>query len=205
MEILYESAGVTVTFLYDCEIETLIRVFEEIATEEGWQPDGQIREYGSNSVFFAALVDGQIAGGLKLVVANGRDPMPASHVWPEIELRDRTDVAHAAILALKSEYRGHDGLFGSLCVEMWRYCVASRIKEIYLECVPKNLTLYRRIGWPLEVVGKLRTHWGEKCYLCRMGTDDVARSLCDKALRSEGTSKLVSQASRGGVVPALAA
>ena len=59
-------------------------------------------------------------------------------------------------------------------MELWRSCEAQGITELWLEATPPTLAVYRRLGFPLKVVGELRTHWGEDCYLCRMGVAEVA-------------------------------
>ena len=63
-----------------------------------------------------------------------------------------------------------------------------------LEATPSTLRLYRRLGWPLEVVGELRMHWGEECYLCRMDVQEVAAALAAKARKSDTYRVLVEQA-----------
>lgn len=163
----------------------LISLFKRLADDLGWQPGDQLDAYPHNSIYFGAMVGEEVAGGLQLVIANGVDPLPSHHVWPEIDLADRTDVAHAAIMALKPEYRAIPGLFTALTVEMWRYCALSGIAEIWHEATPPTLRVYRRIGWPLEITGPLRPHWGEDCFLCKMTTAAVAGNLVIKALRSQ--------------------
>ena len=59
------------------------------------------------------------------------------------------------------------------------------------------LRLYRRLGWPLTIIGELRLHWGEKCYLCSMGVREVADALASKAERASSYRLLVDQAHRG--------
>ena len=187
------------------EVSGLVRVFEQLASSEGWRPDGQLHAYPNNSVYFAASDNCVIVGGLQLVVANGSDPLPSQYVWSEIDLSSRTDVAHALILALKKEYRGAYGLFEALTVEMWRYCVAAGITELWHEATPSTLRLYRRIGWPLEIVGDLRMHWGEECYLCRMRTAEVAGNMAAKAIRSQSHKELLAMMIRSTDAPEVAA
>ena len=157
------------------------------------------------SVYFAAADNCVIVGGLQLVVANGSDPLPSQYVWPEINLSSRTDVAHALILAINREYRGAFGLFEALTVEMWRYCVTAGITELWHEATPSTLRLYRRIGWPLEIVGDLRMHWGEDCYLCRMRTAEVAGNMAARAIRSQSHKDMLAMMIRSVDAPEVAA
>ena len=68
-----------------------------------------------------------------------------------------------------------------------------------MEATPATLKLYQRLGWPLEIIGDLRPHWGEGCYLCRMDVQDVAAALALKAQKSQTYRLLVEQAYRPGV------
>ena len=65
-----------------------------------------------------------------------------------------------------------------------------------IEATPPTLRLYRRLGWPLRIIGELRLHWGEQCYLCGMGVQDVADALVGKAQRARSYRILVDQAHR---------
>jgi len=183
--------GVTATVVDGPAVEELIRLFEVLSAEEGWKPDGQLRAYPANSVYFATYVGDELAGGIHLVVANGCDPMPASHVWPEVDLSCRTDAAHALIMAIRKEFRGCPGLFAALTVEMWRFCATRGVLEIWHEATPPTLRLYRRMGWPLEVEGGLRPHWGEPCFLCRMTVAEVAGQAVIRAIRSDARRDMV--------------
>ena len=167
------------------EIACLIAVLEGVAAELSWQPGEQLRSYEAQAVHFAAYVDGALAGGLQLVPAALCGTLPCELVWPDVRLPRRADTAHISVLAVKREYRGGAGLLWPLCVAMWRYCAARGIADISLEVTPNTYRLYKRLGWPLEIVGDLRAHWGEDlCYLCRMGTADVAGAMLMKAPRS---------------------
>lgn len=175
----------------------LIAVLEGIAAELGWQPGRQLRDYQAQAVHFAAYVDGVLAGGMQLVPAAlcrtlPSDKLPCELVWPEVRLPRRAETAHISILALKREHRGTAELLWPLCVAMWRYCAAQGIADISLEVTPDLHRLYLRLGWPLEIVGELRPHWGEdRCYLCRMGTADVAGAMVIKAMRSRSYQGIV--------------
>jgi hypothetical protein len=166
------------------EVDGLIAVFEQIATELSWQPGTQLRDFQGTATHLAILVNDEISGGLQVITGTSADKLPYRRVWPEICALEGVTVAHITILALKKEYRAKFNLFWPLCVELWRHCVAQGATEMRLEATPDTMNLYKRIGWPLEVIGDLRMHWGEPCYLCRMGIVDVAGSMVVRALRS---------------------
>jgi len=179
------------------ETARLIDVLEEIAAELSWQPGKQLHNYRAQAVHFAAYVDGVLAGGLQLVPAPLCDVLPCELVWPDVRLPRRAQTAHISVLAVRREYRGTAELLWPLCVAMWRYCAAHDIADISLEVTPKTFRLYRRLGWPLEIVGDLRPHWGEECcYLCRMGTADVAGAMLLRTLRSAAYRDIVGMMSR---------
>ena len=164
--------------------ERLILLFERIAATEGWQPGDALRRYRERSVYFAASLDGEMQGGAQLVLPDAVEGLPGREVWPEIEQTGEGTSAHVAVLALLPQARGHVSLFGRLCVELWRTCRSLGVQTLWLEATPGTLRVYRRLGWPLEVVGELRRHWGEECCLCRMGVEAVSQALRQKALRS---------------------
>ena len=168
------------------ETSLLIGTLELIAAELSWQPGKQLRKYEAEAIHFAASVDGVLAGGLQLVPASLCQTLPCELVWPDVCWPRRTETAHISVLALRREYRGNAGLLWPLCVAMWRYCALHQIADISLEVTPKTYQLYKRLGWPLEIIGDLRQHWGEDyCYLCRMGTAEVAGAMLMKAPRSD--------------------
>jgi hypothetical protein len=164
--------------------DALLRLFEAISEEQGWHSDGQLRAYGEQSVYFGAYLNGELVGGLQLVRGNEDGLLPCRSVWPELDLAGRMDVADIALLALKAEHRGRRGLFWPLCVAMWRYCIAEGITEVWAEVPPRNLALYRRMGWSLEIAGPLRLHWGEECFPCRMIIRQVEAAIQAKATSS---------------------
>ena len=166
------------------EAACLVGLLEGIAAELGWRPGDQLRADAPRAVHFAAYVQGELAGGLQLVPPSEGLPLPCERVWPDARLPHRGRTAHIAILAVRKEHRGSAGLLWPLCVAMWRHCAASGIADISLEVTPGTHRLYRRLGWPLEVVGDLREHWGEDCLLCRMGASEVAGAMVARAMRS---------------------
>lgn len=171
--------------------DTLIRLLEGIAAELSWQPGDQLRENAAQAVHFAAHVDGALAGGLQLVPASADGALPCERVWPDARLPRRAQTAHVTILAVRREYRGAAGLLWPLGVALWRHCAASGIADVSLEATPDTYRAYRRLGWPLEVVGDLRPHWGEDCLLCRMGVAEVAGSLLLRSTRSGTYRRIV--------------
>lgn len=197
METVFKNGGVTIVCPTDTEqVEALIRVFEQIAAEQSWQPGNQLRAYPQTSHYFAVLVAGEWAGGMQVVLPDADGHLPCHAVWPESEVIAQGCTAHVTMLALCPQYRGRHGLFWPLCVEFWRWCVAEGVETVVLEATPLMLERYRRVGWPLEVIGDLRTHWGEECYLTGMKVREVAGSLLARALRSPIYRVLIEQAIR---------
>lgn len=180
------------------ETEGLVQVFERIALDLGWQPGEAIRANQPAAQHMAVTVGESVVGGLQVVLGNRGAVLPYRLVWPEVELPDVAATAHVTILALRPEYRWRFDLFWPLCVELWRLCRTGGIRTILLETAPPTLRLYRRLGWPLEIIGSLRPHWGEDCYLCRMDVRGVAAALTAKAERSQTYCMLVQQAYRDG-------
>lgn len=178
------------------EASQLVELLEQIAAELSWEPGEQLRNYEAQAVHFSAYVDGVLAGGVQLVPASLCATLPCELVWPEVQLPRRAETAHISVLAVRREYRGNAGLLWPLCVAMWRYCVSQRLADISLEVTPKTYQLYRRLGWPLQVVGALRPHWGEDCCLCRMGSAEVAGAMLMKAPRSTTYRDIVSMMSK---------
>ncbi len=166
------------------EQERLILLFERIAAMEGWQPGDALRRYRERSVYFAASLNGEMQGGAQLVLPDADGRLPGRDVWPEVDQTGEGPAAHVAVLALLPQARAHVSLFGRLCVEMWRTCRTLGVQTLWLEATPGTLRVYRRLGWPLDVVGEPRRHWGEECCLCRMGVEAVSQALRRKALRS---------------------
>ena len=156
-----QCEGVFVQACGEGEADQLIALLEGIAAELSWQPGEQLRRYEDQAAHFAASVDGVLAGGMQLVPASRCETLPCELVWPDVCLPKRGETAHISVLAVRQEYRGGAGLLWPLCVAMWRYCVEHHIEDISLEVTPDLYRLYRRLGWPLEIVGDLRQHWGE--------------------------------------------
>lgn len=183
------------------EVEVLVSLFEGIAATEGWQPEGALQLWRNRSVYFALKVDKQFAGGLQLVLPDPAGTLPCQTIWPEVQAGPSSR-AHVAILALDEAFRGQGILFWHLVIEMWRYCVGTGIATLYLEVTPRVLPLYQRLGWPLEIRGELRTHWGEPCFLATLGIPEVAEALLRRAEHSPYYRAIISQAFRVALQPA---
>ena len=208
MEMLYQGGGgMCVTSpTGGRDVEDLVSLFEEIAEEAFWHPGDQIRAYAAHSAYFALQAEGRLIGGLQLVRAVSGATLPCLTVWPELARSVRAGAGDVALLALSRKFRGRSDLFWLLCTELWRYCAASGISELWFEVPPPVLRLYRRIGWPLQVAGPLRPHWGEGCYPCRMGVRELTEAMVSRAQASESYRQIVLRAYRDpapGPLPAL--
>lgn len=178
------------------EVEMLVQLFESIAQAEGWKPEGALRSGRRRSVYFALEVQGELAGGLQLVLLDGAGTLPYQHIWPEVPLAAGDRQAHVGILAMTTPFRGQTLLFWRLVVEMWRHCVGAGLVSLSIEITPRVLPLYWRLGWPLKVQGELREHWGEPCYLALLGIPEVAESLLRRAEHSAYYREIIAQAFR---------
>lgn len=172
------------------EVAAVRALFARVAREEGWQPDGALEADADRSVYFALSVVGELAGGLQLVLPDGKGRLPCHALWPEVPT-DPARSAHVAVLALERPYRGRQALFWLLGVALWRYCLAEGIETLSLEVTPRVLPLYRRLGWPLTIHGDLREHWGEGCFLCALDVQGVAEAVAQKARRSRTYQRIL--------------
>jgi hypothetical protein len=196
---LWEEAGsgIRVVRLTEAEeVEALVCRLEGVAAAEGWQPGGALRHWLDRSVYFALELEGQEAGGLQLVLPDGAGTLPCQALWPEVPVGPAGGCAHVAILALEEAFRGEGRLFWPLVVEMWRYCAGAGMTALFLEVTPRVLPLYQRLGWPLQIQGELRRHWGEDCYLCTLGVPEVAEALLRRGEHSSYYRQIVAQAFR---------
>ena len=169
------------------ERNVILQLFEGIAAAEGWEPEDQLQAHVARSTYFGIWDEERLVGGLQLVSPDEGGEFPSHLVWPELPLIEKgTPILHAAVLAVLPEYRGEEGsaAFWGLGSALWRYCIQQGVKAIWLEATPKMLRCYRLLGWPLEVIGELRVHWGEPCYPCRLVMREVAGSLAERALTS---------------------
>ncbi len=198
MELLFQCKGGAriVALSRRAEVAKLVQGLEDIAQELDWQPGTQLHDNAGRAWHLAVQVEEELAGGLQAVIGGRNRLLPYRLVWPEVDAGEPGSILHITMLALTKEHRGQPHLFGALCVELWRRCVAAGVHTILLEATPSTLRVYRRLGWPLEIIGGLRAHWGEECYLCRMGVEDVADALCHKARRAVSYCALIQQAYR---------
>jgi hypothetical protein len=147
--------------------------------------------------------DGILVGGLQLILGDLDRNLPLGLVWPDLPLSGRQDAAEVALLALSKDARG---LFGQLwplcplCLSLWRVCRARGILDLWAAVPPRNLPLYRRMGWPLRIVGPLRPHWGEECYPCLLNMDEAEWLVRERARTSPFYLRLVRLAECGPAV-----
>ncbi len=198
MEVLLDQGdGLQVVALTSLdEVEQMICLLEQVAFEEGWVPGCGLRAWIQSSVYFAVLIDGQLAGGMQLVRPTVTGRLPCHDVWPELMPVRHPDTAHTAVFAARREFRSRPGLLWLPCIEVWRYCRREHIRDIWLEATPATLRVYNRLGWCLEVIGPLRTHWGEDCFPCRMDLDEVAATIAERAGHSDLYRRLLVQGGR---------
>ena len=190
----FEDNVTIVTLTHEEAIEALLRLFEQVAVEQGWQSGNQLRAYSEQSIYFAVTINGDLVGGVQLVVGSTNGLLPCLTVWPELGLSGRTNVTDLALIAFLSEYRGKCALFWRVLVEVWRYCHQQGINELWMEITPRILKLYRKLGWPLEVMGPLRHHWGEECYPCMVDVQELEDLFIGKARQSSFYQELLAQA-----------
>ena len=178
------------------QVECLLSVFADVAAEQGWEPGAYLQKRPATARYIAAQAGSEVIGGFQVVLPDAEGKLAFQSVWPEVTFEAAPRNAHIAILALQPQYRGCVRLFWSLCAECWRFCVGQGIEALTLEVTPLMLRRYVRLGWPLEVIGALRLHWGEDCYLCRVDIRAVAGSMLMRCVRSPIYRPLVYQASR---------
>ena len=195
MHVLFASGQIAILSGRDADSQPLLEVFERVSEQQSWQPGDDLRADTRNAIYFAVQKSGEVVGGIKLVVG-AQNGMPVTRVWPELGLDGREDVADLALLAFNAEHRGDLTALWAVGVEMWRHCACNGVREIWAELPERNLRLYRRIGWPFEVRGALRDHWGEPCWPCSMGVDDVHRVVAARAARSPLFATALAQAFR---------
>lgn len=180
----------------DGERAGLKDLFDSVAKEHGWRPGEDLDADPSRSTRIAAWVDGRLAGGVELRSpdANGRLPLHAT--WPELRHLRSSGSAELILLALAPEYRGTSGLLWTLCAEAWRHLSHSGASEMFAAATPRNLSVYRRLGWCPEAVGPLRDHWGEPCLPCRIGVAAVAEAVGARARAAPSLASVLEQAHR---------
>jgi hypothetical protein len=176
-------------------LRTLLR---EIAFEQGWQSGDWLECHQPGAHYVGLSVDSQWVGGLQIVTPDLVDRLPYMRVWPEVRLKKPRNTGHVTVLGLLPKYRGTPAYFWALCIELWRLCSKAGIEAVILEATPPMLERYRKLGWPLTEIGRLRVHWGEPCVLAYLDFDLVAIAMLKRALRSPAYRTLVAQAVRSG-------
>ena len=81
------GVGVEVVRLNETEeISGVVALFEDVAQAEGWQPEGALSRWTQRSAYFGVQVEGNLAGGLQLVLPDARGTLPCQELWPEVLL-----------------------------------------------------------------------------------------------------------------------
>lgn len=163
------------------EISSLLALFDQVAAEAGWQSNGELEAYSTRSWHIAATMDGQLAGGIQIACRSASKCLPYHDVWPEVEVA-AIDAVEVTVLAVNKQYHRNTRVFWGLCVELWRLLLEEGVSQFVLEATPEMFARYRKLGWPLEIIGELREHMGEPCYLCKLDTNSVAGSLVAMSL-----------------------
>ena len=197
-ELFHKLGGGTIIEIDQSGASDMIEFFERIAREEGWQPGEQLRQQPETARHLGVTVQNKLVGGVQVVLPTDDNKLPYSAVWPDIQMNPAKRAAEVTVLAIDKAFRGRAGIFWPLCTELWRLCVREQIGTLVLEATPEMFDKYCRAGWPLEIVGDLRMHWGENCYLCIMSVQAVAGSLLQLALKSPTYRVLIDQAIRPG-------
>jgi hypothetical protein len=179
------------------EVEAIVRLFEGIAEREGWRPGGQLRCHVQSAVYFGVLVGGELAGGLQLVRPSAAGALPSADVWPELAPEVRPDDAHVVVMALEERARGRYGLLRLLTAEVWKYCLRTGIRRLWMEATPSTFRAYARLGWRFRAAGPEREHWGEPCVPAVADILEAAASMAESAVNSDAARSLVLGALRG--------
>lgn len=178
------------------ERDALFDFFRAVAREHGWSPGGDLGNDAEAALYVAATCDGRLAGGVALQRADDRGHLPTYVTWPELARLRLSKPAELVLVALACEFRGVPGLLWALCAEAWRACEREGVTDLLAAVPPRNLPIYRRLGWCPEVVGPEREHWGEPCLPCRIGIAGVEEEFARRAGRSPGHALAVRIAHR---------
>ena len=173
--------------------DKLISLFEQIAEEEGWSPDGQLRAHVGRSVYFAVSVGGELAGGIQMELPDSSGTWSFETVWPEVRPEIDERAVYLSMFAFARKFRGDRTLFWLPCVEVWKYCKERGIADMWLAATPTTLAAYRRMGWPLEVRSEVRRHWGEDCFLTSMSLDALEASVVARSAKADTYKAVVRQ------------
>ena len=166
------------------EREGLLNLFRAVALEQGWRPADDLEGDAETAICVAATCDGRLAGGVALRQSDGQRRLPIHGTWPELAGLPLPEPAELVLIALAPDHRATPGLLWALCAEAWRACARRGVTDLLAAVPPRNLPLYRRLGWCPETVGPEREHWGEPCLPCRIGIAGVAEEFARRAARS---------------------
>lgn len=192
-----DAVGVEVVRLIERdEIDALLDLFDEVVAEKEWQPGDALDCDQYRSAYFGLLVHDELAGGLQIAFPDRTGALSCQHVWPEVPIVPENHCAHVELMVVDKPFRGGACVFWHLAAEMWRYCLAEGVTRLYIEANPRTYSLYRRIGWPLQIEGEARPHWGSQTYLCTLDMAEVAKSIIRRAGNSEHYRDVVMQAFR---------
>lgn len=187
------------------EAAETIEFLAQISQEKGWQPPpGALEAYPERSVFLVHRDESGILGALKLVCGGVGSHLPVMQIWPEFGLDNRAGIAELSVLALNSCARGRQA-FLPLTAAVWRYCMSRGINELWAELEPRMLAVYRRFGWPFEVMGELREYWGDPLYPCRLFGEDWLEEHVARADKSPRYLTALKQAVQHTVFEEIAA
>lgn len=176
----------------------VIDLLYAIEVERGLDVADHLEAYLDHPVFFAAMRNGELVGGIKLVMGNP-EGLPIHEVWPELNLVGRTDVADLSLLALRGGRRGDLYAVGSLINAVWVHCRECGVSEVWAELPPRNIKLYQRMGFPFEVMGEKRDYWGTPHVPSRVVLDKAAEVVAERTAISGLYQRVV------GTTPASAA
>lgn len=172
------------------------KLFRSVAREHGWSPGSDLEGQAESMRYVAATCEGRLVGGVALRRSDERGHLPINGTWPELAELPLPTTAELVLIALAPDYRATPGLLWALCAEAWRVCAREGVTDLLAAVPPRNLPLYRRLGWCPEAVGPEREHWGEPCLPCRIGIAGVAEEFARRAARSPGHALAVRVARR---------
>lgn len=168
------------------EIDELIALFEELSEREGWVPGDSLRNHRNRSVYFAAMANESMVGGLQLFLGGDGEPLPCIDIWPETASNlGSKHIGHVVILVVDKRCRGRASFFELLTISLWHFCRAHDIRDLILEATPSTLRIYRRLGLPLRIIGSPRMHWGETCYLTTLSVSEAERTIHQRATTTQ--------------------
>lgn len=183
------------------DVRAILELFSWIADEQEWQPGDYLSGAPEGAEHIAVCSEGVMLGGLQVVFPDTDGKLPYLRVWPEVVVPAQS--AHVTILGVRPECRGRAELFWTLVCDLWSMGADRGIECYLLEATPPMLTIYRRMGLPLEVIGELRMHWGEPCYLTKVDPVAFAGGIVMRARKSAVFNNLLNvllQPQRGSAI-----